>query len=113
MKLFALPLLFIAMLSFVVGQFFFKHAMDKSHQSGFGAEFYRFFVPGILSMTVSFFLTLGLLQHFDLSFVYPFQGLSVLIVSAAAAVILKEKVTLQLLAGALLISIGVVLVSFS
>src|ERR1700751_400228 len=85
MKLFAFPLLVIAMLSFVAGQFFFKDAMDHSHRSGFGADFYRFFIPGIASMTVSFFLPLGLLQHFDLSFVYPFQGLSVIIVTAAAA----------------------------
>jgi hypothetical protein len=26
-------------------------------------------------MTISFFLTLGLLQRFDLSYLYPFQGL--------------------------------------
>lgn len=113
MKLFAFPLLVIVMLSFVAGQFFFKHAMDHSHRAGFGADFYRFFIPGIASMTVSFFLTLGLLQHFDLSFVYPFQGLSVIIVTAAAAVILKEKVTLQLLFGASLITAGVILVSLS
>src|ERR1700759_4700261 len=113
MRLVAFPLLVIAMLSFVAGQFFFKHAMDHSHRTGFGANFYRFFLPGIASMTVSFFLTLGLLQHFDLSFVYPFQGLSVIIVTAAAAVILKEKVSVQLLLGALIITAGVILVSLS
>jgi drug/metabolite transporter (DMT)-like permease len=113
MKAIAFLLLFIALISFVTGQFLFKHAMDNSHRSGFGGDFLRFFIPGIASMTVSFFLTLGLLQHFDLSFVYPFQGLSVILVSAAAAVILKEKVSAQLLFGALLISLGVLLVSLS
>src|SRR5438270_874923 len=68
---------------------------------------------GIFSMTISFFLNLGLLQRFDLSYLYPFQGLSVIIISLMAAVILKEKLTMQLAIGSLLITVGVVLVSLS
>ena len=68
---------------------------------------------GILLMTISFFLTLGLLQRFDLSYLYPFQGLSVIIITFAAAITLREKLSLQLIAGSLLISIGVVLVSLT
>ena len=64
-------------------------------------------------MTISFFLNLGLLQRFDLSYLYPFQGLSVIIISLMAAVILKEKLTMQLAIGSLLITVGVVLVSLS
>jgi uncharacterized membrane protein len=64
-------------------------------------------------MTISFFLTLGLLQRFDLSYLYPFQGLSVIIISVMAAVMLKEKLTSQLIIGALLITAGIVLVSMS
>jgi uncharacterized membrane protein len=56
---------------------------------------------------------MGLLQRFDLTWVYPFQGLSVIIVSVLGGIILKEKLNLQLIAGALLISIGVVFVSLS
>jgi drug/metabolite transporter (DMT)-like permease len=87
--------------------------MEASHAAGFGREFAKWFLPGVGSMTISFFLTLGLLQHLDLSYVYPFQGLSVIIISLTAALLLKEKVTLQLTIGALLISAGVVLVSLS
>jgi drug/metabolite transporter (DMT)-like permease len=87
--------------------------METSHHSGFRKEFLKFFIPGIASMTISFFLTLGLLQRFDLSFVYPFQGLSVIIISAAATFLLKEKLSFQLLLGALLISLGVIFVSLS
>ena len=64
-------------------------------------------------MTFSFFITLGLLQRFDLSYLYPFQGLSVVIISVLAAVILREKLTARLFVGAALISAGVVLVSLS
>jgi len=77
----------------------------------------RRFVPlitgGIVLMTISFFLTLGLLQRFDLSYLYPFQGLSVIIIAITAALTLREKLTLQLAIGALLISAGIVLVSLS
>lgn len=105
-------LIFAALITFVIGQLLFKRAMEMSH-GGFGKQFAKWFVPGIVSMTISFFLTLGLLQHLDLSYVYPFQGLSVIIISLTAAFLLKEKVTLRLTIGALLISLGVVLVSLS
>ena len=105
--------IFAALITFVAGQLLFKRAMETSHRFGFGRQFARWFVPGIASMTVSFFLTLGLLQHLDLSYVYPFQGLSVILISVTAAVLLKEKLTLQLTIGALLISVGIVFVSLS
>jgi drug/metabolite transporter (DMT)-like permease len=107
-------LILCALITFVAGQLWFKHAMESSATSGFGgAYFVKSFAAGIISMTVSFFLTLGLLRRFDLSYLYPFQGLSVIIISLLAAAVLKEKLTLQLTIGALLISAGVVLVSLS
>jgi drug/metabolite transporter (DMT)-like permease len=106
-------LIFAALITFVAGQLLFKRAMEMSHVSGFGRRFAKWFVPGICSMTVSFFITLGLLQRLDLSYVYPFQGLSVIIISVTAAFLLKEKLTLRLTIGALLISLGIVLVSLS
>lgn len=112
MTLWKFALIFAALITFVAGQLLFKRAMEISH-SGFRGKFAKWFVPGIVSMTVSFFITLGLLQHLDLSYVFPFQGLSVIIISATAAILLKEKLTLQLAIGALLISLGIVLVSLS
>ncbi len=88
--------------------------MENTQKSGFrNLRFISRVVGGIALMTISFFLTLGLLQRFDLSYLYPFQGLSVIIISLMAAVMLKEKLTLQLTIGALLISAGIVLVSLS
>ena len=106
-------LIFAALITFVIGQLLFKRAMETSHRYGFGKQFAKWFAPGIASMTVSFFLTLGLLQHLDLSYVFPFQGLSVIIISVAATFLLKEKLTWQVAIGALLISAGVVFVSLS
>src|SRR3954465_7770538 len=112
MNLLPLFLILCSLVTFVTGQLLFKHAMETSH-TGSARHFAKFFVPAIACMTISFFLTLGLLQRFDLSYIYPFQGLSVIIVSIAGGVLLKEKLCVQLVLGALLISIGVVLVSIS
>ena len=104
----------IALVAFVTGQLFLKRGMESSAKKGFrDARVISFLFYGVLSMSVNFFLTLGLLAHLDLSFVYPFQGLSVIIISVAAAILLREKLNFRLTFGALLISAGIVLVSMS
>jgi drug/metabolite transporter (DMT)-like permease len=114
MKWIVIVLIPIALVAFVSGQLLLKHAMESSREKGFrDARVISFLVYGVLSMSVNFFLTLGLLAHLDLSFVYPFQGLSVIIISAAAAIVLREKLNFRLTLGALLISAGIVLVSMS
>jgi len=54
-----------------------------------------------------------LLQRFDLSYLYPFQGLTVIFITVMAGVVLKEKLNLRLTIGALLVAAGIVLVSLS
>jgi drug/metabolite transporter (DMT)-like permease len=103
-------LISLTLVSFVAGQLLLKHAMQHELRS---VLFAKFFSGGLVAMTFSFFVTLGLLRHFDLSYLYPFQGLTVVIITILAAVILREKLTPQLLFGAILISAGVVLVSLS
>jgi uncharacterized membrane protein len=100
--------------AFVAGQLLLKKAMEASNADGFlSRKFMQPFIAGIFFLTVQFFLNLGLLQRYDLSYIYPFQGLSVIIISFAAAIVLREKLTLQLTIGAALISAGIVLVSIS
>lgn len=114
MNFWSLLLIVISLSTFVAGQLLLKRAMESTAAAGFpNPRFVWFLSAGIGCMTISFFLTLGLLQRFDLSYLYPFQGLSVIIISLLAAVILKEKLTLPLTIGALLISLGIVLVSLS
>jgi uncharacterized membrane protein len=111
----ALVIVLIALLAAVSGQVLLKKAMESSHGE-FGFRSRTVVVPfaiGIALMTIQFFLNLGLLQRYDLSFIYPFQGLSVIIITFAAAITLKEKLTLQLVAGSLLITVGVILVSLT
>jgi uncharacterized membrane protein len=104
----------VSLLSFVVAQLILKRAMEFSAANGLrNTRFVSLVAIGVALMTISFFLTLGLLQRFDLSYLYPFQGLSVIFITLLAAVALKEKVNLRLTVGALLITTGIVLVSLS
>ena len=104
----------VSLVTFVAAQLILKRAMVGTKTTGFrNAQFVWKATAGIILMTISFFLTLGLLQRFDLSYLYPFQGLSVIFITLTAAIVLKEKLNLRLAIGALLISVGIVLVSLS
>ena len=105
-------LILLSEMCMVTGQIFFKHAMNQSAEHA-RRKLVLNLIAGIAVMALGFFLWLGLLARFDLSYLYPFQGLSVIIITLMAAVILKEKLTMQLTIGALLITAGVVLVSLS
>lgn len=120
MTIWTLLLIILSLLAFVVGQLCFKSAASTDENAGSATTAPRpagrraaIFGAGIVCMTVSFFINLGLLQSYDLSFLFPFQGLSVLIVSLGACVFLRERLTVPLVVGALLITAGVVLVSMS
>ena len=111
---FALTLILISLAAFVGGQLLLKHGMEATVAGGFRHRTFLIFVSaGTAAMAVSFFLTLGLLQRFDLSYLDPFQGLSVVFVSLAAIIFLREKLDLRLATGSLLIAAGLVLVSLS
>jgi uncharacterized membrane protein len=114
MSFLAFFLIVVSLLSFVVAQLVLKRAMEFPAKIGLSSPRFVWLVTlGVLLMTISFFITLGLLQRFDLSYLYPFQGLSVIFITVMAAAMLKERLNLQLVIGTLLISAGIVLVSFS
>ena len=114
MSFLAFALIVISLATFVAAQLILKRAMQFSAAKGMRSlYFFSRVAIGIALMTVSFFLTLGLLQRFDLSYLYPFQGLSVIFITMLAAVMLKEGLSLRLAIGALLITGGIVLVSIS
>lgn len=100
--------------SLVVGQVVLKHAVDRGNEMGFqNSHVVTLFVVGVAALTISFFLTLALLQHFALSYFFPFQASSTIFIVAAAAIFLRERLSFQLLAGTLLIFAGIILVSAS
>lgn len=108
-----LLLLSISLVSYVAGQLLLKTAMAPASRHSKPRISVAYFVAAIGGMTISFFVTLGLLQRFDLSYIFPFQGLSVIMITATAVILLGERLTLRLALGAVLISGGIVLVSAS
>ena len=115
-------LIVVSLLSFTGGQLLIKKAVvedgdastpDHTPPARPPVPRARILAAGIVSMTISFFVNLGLLQHLDLSFLFPFQGLSVLIVTFGASLFLRERLTVPLIVGTLLITVGVMLVSTS
>jgi drug/metabolite transporter (DMT)-like permease len=114
MSVFAVLLIFVSVSCFVAGQILLKHAMDIT-----GREHYSrlhltiVFGSAVAAFAVNFFVNIGLLQRFDLSYFFPFQGLSVILIALLGAWILKEKLSLRLTIGSIAIAFGVALVSLS
>ena len=107
-------LIFVSVSCFVAGQILLKHAMDITARPVYAWRHATLvFASAIAVFAVNFFINIGLLQRFDLSYFFPFQGLSVVLIAFAGAFILKEKLTLRLTIGSIVISLGVVLVSLS
>jgi undecaprenyl phosphate-alpha-L-ara4N flippase subunit ArnE len=90
------------------GQIFFKHAMSGKNGIRKGT-----LTAGVAAKAVAFFLWIGLMSKVDLSYLYPFDGLNRILLVIAAWIFLKEKMTLNLWVGVVLISAGVLLVSRS
>ena len=104
----------ICILCSVGGQVVLKKAMGLTNGDDFRmGKFLPLLGCGIGIMAINFFLWQGLLSKFDLNFLYPFEGLDRLVMVAAAAVFLKEKMTLTLWVGVLMITAGILLVSIS
>ena len=89
-------------------------AMNQTHGKPVRmARFLPVFGAGIGVMALGFFLWLALMRKFDLSFLYPLQGLDRIVLVFAASVFLRERMSLKLWAGVLMISAGILLVSMS
>jgi multidrug transporter EmrE-like cation transporter len=95
----------------VVGQVFFKVAMDETAGSKPARQRAGAFAAGITAMAFSFFLGLSQLSELPLSKYYPFEGIERVVVVIAAAFFLKEKITLRIVLGVALICGGLFLVA--
>ncbi|BFU96116.1 MAG: hypothetical protein NTNFB02_28380 [Nitrospira sp.] len=110
-------LLLLALLSqifLVAGQLLLKHGM--SYTKGATVLFGRVVcgvLAGVSMLTLWFFTWMGLLQQLDLSHVYPFEGISPVLLVVAATVILGERQSSRSWVGVGLIALGTVLVGIS
>jgi uncharacterized membrane protein len=72
-----------------------------------------YFVLGIACMALWFFLWLGLMGHWELSKLYPFEGLNPGLMAIAAWLMLGEKLPLKAWIGLGLVCVGIVFVAVS
>ena len=114
MNLLAFFFILTSLVTFVTGQLFLKRAMESTARADFARpRFIALLTTGIFAMTISFFLTLGLLQRFDLSYLYPFQASSVILMAIGARIFLGEKLGRRNLLAMAFIVAGIALVSSS
>ena len=101
----AIGIALLAQLFLVFGQLLLKRGMRRT-PIAIGS-----LGSGITLLAVWFFLWLGLLADWDVSRLFPFEGLNPVLVVLGAWIFLKEHVPLLGWMGIGLISLGVVLVS--
>src|ERR1700748_87211 len=94
-------LIVVSLLTMVAGQLLLKLAMNKFTELAPGDPRRKqtawIFGGSIFSMTISFFVSLGLLQKLDLSYLFPFQDLSVILIALCSAYFLKERLSVTLI----------------
>lgn len=96
------------------GQICLKHAMNFTHETPPPwRKFLPIFALGIAVLSGWFFLWVGLLQELKISYVYPFEGLSPVLMVLGAAAFLREKLTVRSCVGMALIAGGVALASLA
>jgi multidrug transporter EmrE-like cation transporter len=70
-------------------------------------------VGGVALLTFWFLAWLKLLQGIDISYLYPFEGISLVLLVVAARVLLREQTSPQAWFGVALITSGMILVGLS
>ncbi|MEO6787383.1 MAG: EamA family transporter [Chthoniobacteraceae bacterium] len=107
----AVTLVTVAFVLQVVGQVFFKVAMDETGATKPVRQRAGAFAAGITAMALSFFIGLSQLSQLPLSKYYPFEGIERVVIVISAAFFLKEKITLRIGLGVALICGGLFLVA--
>ena len=112
MTLVMLALVSVCEVCNLAGQLFFKHAMGGLWVHA-RPRAWLALGAGVGVMAAGFFLWMGLLPQGALSQLYPFEALTRILLLGAAGICFREKITLRIWAGVLLISAGIVLVAVS
>jgi len=110
----------------VVGQLFLKHAVTTADGAAAGnpsalsddrpaprGRAVRNFAIGIACLTCWFFLWLGLLSRWDISKLYPWEGLNPAMMAIGAWLVLKERLPLSAWFGLALVCAGIAVVAGS
>jgi uncharacterized membrane protein len=111
----AIVICVICQLLIVGGQLLLKHAMTEpgTGQPSSLPPRIRNFMLAIACLTLWFFLWLGLMRTWDLSKLFPFEGLNPAMIAIAAWLVLKEHLPVRAWVGLLLVCAGIALVARS
>jgi uncharacterized membrane protein len=101
----AIVLCIVCQLLIVAGQIMLKRGISTKKPGFFGL--------GIFALAIWFFLWLGLMGRWDLSKLYPFEGLNPAMMAIGAWLVLKEKLPVSAWLGLGLVSVGVAVVAGS
>lgn len=112
MRAWAVILCIVCQLFLVAGQLFFKHAMSPPTPLPKSTTA-RNLILGIALQAVWFFLWLGLLQHNDLSKIFPFEAFNPALMVLCAALVLKERIPAGAWLGIGVLCVGLVIVGAS
>jgi undecaprenyl phosphate-alpha-L-ara4N flippase subunit ArnE len=96
----------------VAGQLFFKHAMSPRTPQPRSAMV-RNLALGIVLQAFWFFLWLGLLQHNELSKIFPFEAFNPALLVLCAALVLKERIPAGAWVGIGVLCVGLLIVGGS
>jgi uncharacterized membrane protein len=121
MSLVAVLIALCCQMLIVVGQLFLKHAMntagaeraDTAELRAAKRKAMRDFALGVGCMACWFFLWLGLLNRYDISKLFVFEGLNPALMATAAWLILKERMSVNAWIGLILVCVGITIVSSS
>lgn len=98
----------------VIGHLFLKHAMNLSNRAPKPwPRLRRALMAGIALQAIWFFIWLGLLERWELSWLFPFAAIDPVLVVLGAWLFLHERISLQAWAGVIIIAGGIALVAGS
>ena len=103
----AIALALVCQLFLVAGQVLLKRGMSATPVR------IAIVAAGVACLAAWFFLWLGLLAEWELSRIFPFEGLNPALVVVSAALFLRERVSLSAWAGVALVSVGVTIIAVS
>jgi uncharacterized membrane protein len=110
----AITLCILCQFLLVSGQLFLKHAMNSVERTPEKRlKIIRNFSIGVGLLTGWFLLWVGLLQEWELSRIFPFEGINPALLVIAAWFFLKEQLPAKAWIGVALICVGIALVTGS
>ena len=113
MNVLAIVLAIASQVAQVGGQVLLKKGMAPAKSGHRKRRVAVYLGAGVALLTVWFLVWMGLHGKMELSYLFPFQGVSPVLLVVAAALLLKERTNWRTWGGIALISLGTILVAIT